>query len=297
MTMSNEQQGKTGVDYTTEWEEKSTSSPLLILSKINDYTSTIKDDSNTQNYSFSTLKQQTNFYNTWADFWRYVIGVNVIPADTKSKTTHIKWKDYQNNAIPPWTHEKWKKEGDFNSGMAIILGRIWHNQPKTPLYLNAIDVDNLIAIKEICSQNGKNISISELAKWTLVEQHIDSLDKMHVLIYSHRHFIKKSSNKTSNHEVISRINSNELPAIEVKSTDSILFCSPSVHQNGHPYQIMGTLEPVIADEFGNHIDNICRKYSIPYLETVGSKNGKALTPIQELFKPDFAVYEGHNRHE
>ena len=25
--------------------------------------------------------------------------------------------------------------------------------------------------------------------------------------------------------------------------------------------------------------------------------GKALAPIQELFKPDFTVYEGHNRHE
>ena len=41
------------------------------------------------------------------------------------------------------------------------------------------------------------------------------------------------------------IDSNEIPAIEVKGLGShgILFVSPSIHQNGDPYQILGTLEP------------------------------------------------------
>ena len=47
----------------------------------------------------------------------------------------------------------------------------------------------------------------------------------------------------------------------------------------------------------NIIDNICRKYSIPYLEAADNGNGKALLPIQDLFKPDFTIFEGHNRHE
>jgi hypothetical protein len=52
-----------------------------------------------------------------------------------------------------------------------------------------------------------------------------------------------------------------------------------------------------VDDFVQHIDNICRKYSIPYLEAADNGNGKALLPIPNLFKPDFTIYEGHNRHE
>ena len=42
--------------------------------------------------------------NQWADFWRYRIGVNVIAADTKNKTIHDEWKDWQNNPIPEELH-------------------------------------------------------------------------------------------------------------------------------------------------------------------------------------------------
>jgi hypothetical protein len=55
-----------------------------------------------------------------ADFWRYFIGVNVIPANTKNKTTAIRWSEYQDKPIPEWQYEQWKKEGDLNKGIAII---------------------------------------------------------------------------------------------------------------------------------------------------------------------------------
>lgn len=58
---------------------------------------------------------------------------------------------------------------------------------------------------------------------------------------------------------------------------------------------MGTKESDIADDFVKHIDNICKKYSIPYLDENDNANG--LIPIQDLFKPDFTIFEGHNRHE
>jgi hypothetical protein len=35
--------------------------------------------------------------NDAADFWRYNIGANVIPADTRNKTTSIGWTEYQTN--------------------------------------------------------------------------------------------------------------------------------------------------------------------------------------------------------
>ena len=38
--------------------------------------------------------------NNWSDFWRYNIGVNVIPADTKNKVTNVKWSEWQDRPIP-----------------------------------------------------------------------------------------------------------------------------------------------------------------------------------------------------
>ena len=40
-----------------------------------------------------------------------------------------------------------------------------------------------------------------------------------------------------------------------------------------------------------HIDEICKRYGLIH----GSNNNKI--PIHDLFKDDFVVYEGHNRHE
>src|SRR5918996_459433 len=233
---------------------------------------------------------------TYADYWRKEIGVNVIPANTRKKETYESWKEWQDKPIPEELHNEWKASGAFNNGIAIILGKVWHNPHKAGLFLVGIDLDNQKAIEEICNRNGNTISLLQLSQWTLVEQHLDDLSKAHILLYSRKPFPKKSSD---NHSLLDKVNNNEIPAIEVKGLGShgILFVTPSIHQNGSPYQILGTLEPVIANDFVNHIDNICEKYSIPYLDAADSGNGNAITPIQELFKPDFTIFEGHNRHE
>ena len=234
--------------------------------------------------------------NDWADFWRNDIGVNVIPANTRKKETYESWKEWQDNPVPEDLHTEWKTSGAFDNGIAIILGKVHHNRQKEGLYLIGIDCDNRKAIEEICSRNDQTISLSQLAQWTLVEQHEDDPTKAHVLLYSHKPFPKKSSD--NNGHLNSKLNANEVPAIEVKGLGShgILFVTPSVHKNGQPYQIIGTPEPVIADDFVNHIDNICKKYSIPYLDDKNG-NGNGLVPIQDLFKSDFTIFEGHNRHE
>jgi hypothetical protein len=239
-------------------------------------------------------------YNWWADFWRYRIGVNVIPADTKKKAIYEKWSEWQDSPIPEELHNKWKEEGVFSKGIAVILGKVWHNREKSALYLNGIDADNLKAIEEICTYNGKSISLKQLADRTLVEQHQDDTDRAHIYIYSRKPFEKKSSDKTTI-ESIKKIKSSEIPAIEVKGLGKhgTMFCSSSVHENGSRYEILGTHTPRIADDFEQHIDNICRKHGISYLD--GNGNGKSLTsplsPIEDLFKTDARIYEGHNRHE
>ena len=229
--------------------------------------------------------------NDWADFWRYDIGVNVIPADTRRKVTYESWAEWQENPIPHELYSEWKSSGAFDKGIAVILGKVWHNPLKKDLYLIGIDLDNGKAIKEVAIKG-----LEDLAKHVIVEQHKDDATKAHVLLYSHKLSPKKSSDIT-NIDIAKRIKSNEIPAIEVKGLGShgILFVSPSIHQNGYPYEIIGTREPDIADDFVEHIDNICKKFSIPYLDGNGIGNG--LVPIQDLFRPDFTIFEGHNRHE
>jgi hypothetical protein len=239
-------------------------------------------------------------FNDWADFWRYNIGVNLIPANTKQKETYESWKEWQDKPIPEELHDEWKKSGAFDRGMAVILGKTWHNSEigKSGLYLIGIDLDNRKAIEEVAYKG-----LTELAKDVIVEQHNDDLTKAHILLYSHKPFPKKSSD--NNGHLNPKLAADEIPAIEVKGLGShgILFVTPSIHKNGQPYQIIGTLEPIIVDDFVAHINNICKKYSIPYLDgnsgiddENNSKNNSRI-PIEDLFKSEFKVYEGHNRHE
>lgn len=262
---------------------------------------------NVQDKSFDTIHGKEGYspnsespplddFNGWADFWRNHIGVNVIPADTKNKVTYHRWSEWQDKAIPEELHNKWKDENAFSKGIAVIPGKVWHREDKEGLYLNGIDADNLKAIEEICIPNGRSISLNELAQWTLVEQHLDDTNKAHIYIYSHCPFAKKSSDKTGSNDLIKQkiTDSNAIPAIEVKGQGQhgILFCSPSVHRNGQPYQIIATKEPVVADDFEKHIANICRKYGLKYLDNGNGKSQSHKTPIEELFYPHVKVLEG-----
>jgi hypothetical protein len=61
--------------------------------------------------------------NQFADFWFYIIGVNVIPFDTQKRIPIIyQYDEYQNEPLPIGIYEQWKREGKFEKGIAIILG-------------------------------------------------------------------------------------------------------------------------------------------------------------------------------
>jgi P4 family phage/plasmid primase-like protien len=213
-------------------------------------------------------------YNGWADFWHYNIGVNVIPADTQNKTTSIPWAPWQNKPIPEEVHNEWKATGAFNKGMAIIVGKVWHREDKKELYLTFIDIDKIQAINEICSRNGKDITLEQMAQKTLVEQHKDNLEKAHMYFYSPVPFPNKGPDA--------------LIGIEVKGLGKhgLAFCCPSIHQAGHPYEIIGTTEPVIlntkqAGEMIQHINRICLKVGVQYFGK-DSKFNRLKPKIQRL---------------
>jgi hypothetical protein len=105
--------------------------------------------------ALSSSTVDNNEFNKAADHLRY-IGANVIPANSRGKTPNfnyiLKWDKWENEPIPEWQHEEWKAQGAFNNGLAIVLGKLFHNN--TNLYLNGIDVDNQKTIDELLARSG-----------------------------------------------------------------------------------------------------------------------------------------------
>jgi hypothetical protein len=227
--------------------------------------------------------------NDWADFWRYIIGVNVIPADTQYRQVYPRWSEWKDKPVSEEQHEKWKKKNAFEQGIALFPGKVWHRDDKKNLYFVCIDLDNKKAIDEICSIFGVK-NIEELAKIVIVEQHKDDLTRAHIYLYSTHEFSKKSSDQQ---KYKTEIKSDQIPAIEVKGLGKhgISFCSNSKHKNGCCYGIDHLKEPLIfGKEIEDKLFDIYKKYNLQ----VGN-NGKI--PIKELLKEDFVVSEGHNRSE
>jgi hypothetical protein len=235
--------------------------------------------------------------NAWADVWYYELGMNVFPADTKNKRTYIKWGKWQDAPLPEEQFEEWKRTKAFANGMAIIPGKAWRG-PHKDKYLIFIDCDNSKAIEEFCTRNGVKVPLEEISQKFIVEQHLDNPDKAHIYFYSEIPLPKRSSDLNN-----PEFKPEEQPAFEVKGEGShgIAYATPSLHKGGHPYQIIGTTEPMAlnkseAEGMKLHLDAICKKYKLKYLEN-DDGNGKALIPMSELKKPGFVIYEGNNRHE
>lgn len=236
-------------------------------------------------------------FNDWADFWRYEIGLNVIPADTKNKRIYEKWLVWQNEGVNEEQHNEWKERNAFANGMAIIVGKVLHRPDLDDYHLCFIDMDNQKAIDEICTIFGAK-DIKELSQTTIVEQHPDNESKAHVYFYTKHVLKKKSSDATRN--LKDRLDSNALPAIEVKcQSDGLAYCTPSPHKDGSNYEIIGTKRVGIFEgkEIENMLFEVYRKYGLTIND--GEKNGleSYKIPIEELFKSGFKIREGHNRSE
>jgi hypothetical protein len=235
-------------------------------------------------------------FNKAADFWYYEIGVNVIPINSQEKVTYVKWSEFQGNSISEEQYLRWKAEGAFNQGMAIIAGKIWRGKYKGK-YLVCIDIDNKKGVEEFLSHFGEIDTIEKLSSKTIVEWHKDNPTKVHIYFIVEKPLTKKSGITVRDKDKL--MVEDEIPAIEVKSEGShgIMIVSPSMHKNGFPYEIMGTKIPTVLDEnqtevLENTLNLIYSKYNNSH-----GKEAEVLTPIAELFKPDFKVTEGNNRHE
>jgi putative DNA primase/helicase len=154
----------------------------------------------------------------------------------------IAWKEWQICPISEELYKKWKTEGLFHNGCAIITGILWRGFHKNK-YLVCIDIDNKTGIAEFLSYFPESKTLEGLGQKTIVEQHDDNLDRTHI------YFITEIPIAKINNINFVLSSSTHIPKIEVKSDQqTIVICSPSIHKNGKPYKIIGTNEPAILNE-------------------------------------------------
>jgi DNA replicative helicase MCM subunit Mcm2 (Cdc46/Mcm family) len=272
-----------------------------------------------------------------------VIGVNVIPQPTKSRdpAKFTPWKPWQDKSIPTEDFEQWIKEGRFRDaeGIGIIVGKVWRGK-HTGEFLIFIDCDNNKAIEEFCTLNEQTVTLPDIAQKFIVEQHEDDPNRAHIYFYSVIPFIQKASDANNKIFTKEELEANPyakaadelatkveaLPAFEIKGLGNhgMAFSTNSLHKNGYRYKIIGggTMVPITltkdtAEEMMYHLDAICRKHRLTYLQnagiepTIGTsrggsnggdisaaafKNNRALLPMTELLRDDYRVLAGHNRH-
>jgi hypothetical protein len=244
-----------------------------------------------------------------ADYNRNTLGVNIIPADTQTRYEYPSWKYWQGRPIPRSQHEEWKASGAFSIGMARIHGRAWHRSNlEYDTYWFSVDCDNQAAIDVMLvvfsATMGKEYkTLDELSDDFLVELHADQPDRAHISGYTEKPLTAKSSDAG---KFKLKIESNEIPAIEIKSQgkDGISFSPPSYHKHGHPYEakkkiVPGTLNITQASKLMLTLDFELSKFGINYLIGTAFRKGskKSMPSMEEMRKPEFKVTQGHNRHE
>lgn len=223
--------------------------------------------------------------NEYADYWRYNVGVNVIPAKSKEKIPLVKWSEFQDKPIPQKLHDEWKEQNKFDEGMAVICGKVHFNKEHEGKWLNGIDCDNKLGLDEMCPSG-----INNIASITVVEQHANK-DKGHIYFYTSEPIKSKSGNDGKE---------GKAPQIEVKSGGKfLLYCAGSYHKDGSLIEILGKREVKTVDKeaLETNINGVCKSFNIPYLDnglTIGSTS-KSELPIKEMIKEDFEMSEGENR--
>lgn len=228
------------------------------------------------------------------DFWAYEIGVNLIPADTRNKRTYEEWSQWQDKPIPDEIFKEWKRNGKFDQGCAIIAGRIWRGSYKGK-YLCCIDIDNINGLDNLLQQFGDDYTLERLSEKTIVELHPNNRNKVHIYFIVEKPLSKKSGIQSS-HDID---NLTSFPAIEVKSEGrhGIMYCSPSIHKDGFRYEILGTRVPTVLNaELSQKLEDKINQIYFKY-DSITKDKDKDQIPIEELFKSDFQVKIGNNRHE
>jgi hypothetical protein len=151
--------------------------------------------------------------------------------------------------------------------VAVLAGKLYRGV-YAGKYLIFLDADKQEAIKAICGLF--NSDLGTIAKYNLVEQHLDNSEKAHVYIIAEAPIPAKGSNKTG---------------LEIKSEGKhgLAYCTPSIHKNGSPYEIIGTQEPFVMSAadimtLRGRLDNFYRKHGFEYIREYESPQNILVEP-------------------
>jgi len=241
------------------------------------------------------------------DFIYYTLGPNIIPADTIRKVPSVsEWTKLQTEELEEIAYLTNKTSGKYENGIAIICGKIWRGEYKGK-WLNGIDLDNELAIKEFCTNSSSTVSIEEFKKNNLCEEHEDDPHSLHIYIITDEPIKSKALEKNFDRTT--------KPAIEIKSGgDKLMYSYPSMHGNfDNPNNpiirqwVFNELKlPTYSTKEGleKHIDNICEKYKLDYLKNrsireklaeknvipEGTRHNSLLTECNNLVWENIAAY-------
>ena len=126
---------------------------------------------------------------------------------------------------------------EYRDGIAIIVGKIWHRPDRNNLYLTFIDFDKQRGIDEVFTrEDGLTLTLQQAAEKWIIEQHKGNVHKAHAYFYSPIPFPNKGPD--------------EILGIEIKGQGEhgLAFCTPSIHQDNTPYEIIDTMEPQTLTE-------------------------------------------------
>jgi hypothetical protein len=234
--------------------------------------------SNIDSVTITTNNIKLPYVNSEPSLGAFPVEANLIPFNSCEKIPQkgISWKEYQNKPIPDEIKQKWIEQGLYDKGQALYTGKIW-NGPFNGKYLVCIDIDNELAMREFIEYFSSlfNVnSLKELSEKTIVEQHSDAKDKRaHIYVIT-------SSQITKRNRISNKPNDDAIPQLEVKSdSTTVMICSPSVHKNGFPYEIVGTSKPCVLDEDKtNKFDSLLEQLYLKYSNTNDERSSNSNLP-------------------
>jgi len=220
--------------------------------------------------------------NDYANYFRYKIGVNVIPANSKNKKPLVGWKsdvrgNWQEIPIPEEIHQQWIRENKFKDGLAVICGKVFHNKEHSGKWLNGIDCDNMLGLDEMCPEG-----IDRIAQITVVEQHANK-EKCHIYFYTEEPINSQAP-----------LSGENIPKIEIKSGGKfLLYCAGGVHKDGSRIEILNKKQVKTLDKesLETRIDGIFTKHGLTYLSKEKTLVAKPLYQRDSTVK----LHEGDNR--
>lgn len=278
----------------------------------------------------STISPDYEDIHKWVWDYRNIWYVNTIPApafeknlpDTQKTQSFIPWQPYQYQQIAIEKQKQWIESGEYRrcKGLGLLLGRVYGG-PFDGKWLVGIDADNQTAINLVLEMFGCDTLQELAAKGVVVEQHLDKRfnqdtkqfeeympPKAHFYFYSDTPWhnlpsVKTRKSKDAN--ILALIEADKFPGLEIKCANGgIHFAAPSLHFSGYRYkQMEGSpfvptlcLSEMEAADLQSKLEAILNHYGDSYLDYRSADGKIGVIPIEEMWKPDYKVTAGNNRH-